>query len=260
MVLFRHELKMNFKNFLIWTLCVGLGCLGCILLYGSLEEQIQGIADSFSDMGSMSAALGMDKMNLATMRGYFATEIAMMHGLGGAMYAAILGIGLVSKEQSAHTVDFLNVLPVKREKLLFSKYITLVTNILLFQMICAALYLLGFGLMGENADGREFFLYFLAAALMQLEIGTVCFGISAMSGKNRTGAGLGIAVLAFAMDMMCRIVPAIENLKYITPFYYANAADIYTNGEISVTMAATAGGVIFFSLAAAWTIYCRKDL
>lgn len=60
--------------------------------------------------------------------------------------------------------------------------------------------------------------------------------------------------------MMCRIVPAIENLKYITPFYYANAADIYTNGEISVTMAATAGGVIFFSLAAAWTIYCRKDL
>ena len=44
--------------------------------------------------------------------------------------------------------------------------------------------------MGENADGREFFLYFLAAALMQLEIGTVCFGISAMSGKNRTGAGL----------------------------------------------------------------------
>ena len=194
------------------------------------------------------------------MRGYFATEIAMMHGLGGAMYAAILGIGLVSKEQSAHTVDFLNILPVKREKMLFSKYITLVTNILLFQMICAALYLLGFGLMGENADGREFFLYFLAAALMQLEIGTVCFGISAMSGKNRTGAGLGIAVLAFAMDMMCRIVPAIENLKYITPFYYANAADIYTNGEISVTMAATAGGVIFFSLAAACTIYCRKDL
>ena len=42
------------------------------------------------------------------------------------MYAAILGIGLVSKEQSAHTVDFLNILPVKREKLLFSKYITLV--------------------------------------------------------------------------------------------------------------------------------------
>lgn len=260
MVLYRHEMKSNLRSFLIWTLCIGFACFGCILLYGSLEDQIQGIADSFSDMGAMSAALGMDKMSLATMQGYFATEIAMMHSLGGAMYAAALGISLISKEQSAHTVDFLNVLPVSRGKLIFCKYITLVTNVLLLNLLCAGLYVISFAVMGENMSGREMILYHLAASLMQLEIGTVCFLVSALVKKNMTGAGLGIAIFAFAADMMCRIVPAIENLKYITPFYYANAADIFTEGKVSGTMIIIGICVILFSVSAAWGIYSRRDL
>ena len=64
--------------------------------------------------------------------------------------------------------------------------------------------------------------------LMQLEVGTVCFFLSACVKKNIMGAGLGLTLVLFAADMMCRIVPAIEDLKYITPFYYANAADIFT--------------------------------
>lgn len=260
MVIYRHEMRRSLKSFLIWTLCVGLGCFGCILLYGSLEGEIQGIADSFSELGAMSAALGMDKMSLATMRGYFATEIAMMHGLGGAMYAAALGIGLLSKEQSAHTVDFINVLPVTRKKLLFYKYMTLVTNVFLLNAICGILYALGFIAMGEELCGYEMICYLLSAVLMQLEIGTICFLLSALNRKNMTGAGLGIAILFFAMDMMCRIVPAIEDLKYITPFYYANAADIFTDGRVSVIMIVISACVILFSLAAAWMIYDRKDL
>ena len=112
MVIYKHEMKLNYKSLFIWTLTVGILCAGCILLYTSLEESMEGIADSFANMGSMSAALGMDKMSLATMRGYYATEIAMMHGLGGAMFAAILGSSLLSKEEAGHTSEFLNVLPV----------------------------------------------------------------------------------------------------------------------------------------------------
>lgn len=83
MTIYRHEMRMNRKSLLIWALCVGGLCFGCILLYTSIEDSMKGIADLYSDMGAMSAALGMDKMSLATMRGYYATEIALMHGLGG---------------------------------------------------------------------------------------------------------------------------------------------------------------------------------
>lgn len=259
MILYKHEMKMNRKSLLIWTLSVGLICFGCILLYTSLEDSIQGIAESFSDMGAMSAALGMDKMSLATLKGYYATEITMMHSLGGAMFAAILGTGLLSKEESGHTAEFLCVLPIERKHIVWGKYLALVSNIIVLNVTCAGLYLFGFVMMGEPVDGKEMVLYHLAAALMQLEVGTVCFFLSACVKKSIMGAGLGLTLLLFAADMMCRIVPAIEELKYITPFYYANAADIFTDGKINGVMAATGVGIIVIFYAAARWVYCRKD-
>lgn len=260
MTLYKHEMKMNRKSLLIWTLCVGFICFGCILLYASLEDSVQEISDSFSNMGMMSAALGLDKMSLATLRGYYATEIAMIHSVGGAMFAAILGMDILAKEESGHTTEFLNVLPVGRGSILLWKYLAFASNILLFNIICVGLYLLGFGMMGEEAGVRELLLYHAASVLMQLEVGTVCFLLSAIVKRATAGAGVGIAVLLFAADMMCRIVPAIENLKYITPFYYANAADIFTDGKWNGTMITIGIGVILAVYAAAWYIYRNKDL
>lgn len=260
MILYRHEMKINLKSLLIWTLCVGGLCFGCILLYTSLEDSIKGIADVYADMGAMSAALGMDKMSLATMRGYYATEIALMHGLGGAMFAAILGTGILSKEESFHTAEFLHTLPVGRQKVILQKYLALVSNILIFNLACVAMYLLGFVIMGEEFSGKEMFLFHLAQTVMQIEIGTICFLISAYTKRNLMGAGLGIAILLFAVDMMCRIVPAIENLKYVTPFYYANASDIFTNGTLDAAMVGIGVGITAVSFAGAYMKYARKDL
>lgn len=260
MILYRHEMKMNLKSLLIWTLCVGGLCFGCILLYGSLEDSIQGMAQSYSDLGAMSVALGMDKMSLATLTGYYATEIAMMHGLGGAMFAAILGSGLLSKEEAGHTSEFLNVLPVGRRSVVLQKYLALISNLLIFNLVCVMMYLLGFYALGETVSVKEMTLYHLAALVMQTEIATVCFLLSACTKRILIGAGLGVSVLMFALDMMCRIVPAIENLKYITPFYYANAADIFSAGKINAVCLLIAAAVILCSLAAAVFRYRTKDL
>lgn len=260
MILYRHEMKINRKNLLIWTLCVGGMCFGCILLYTSLEDSISGVADAYSNMGAMSAALGMDKMSLATLNGFYATEIALMHGLGGAMFAAILGTAMLSKEEAGHTAEFLHVLPVGRGRIVLCKYLALVSNVVIFNLVCTVLYLLGFLLLGEEISGKEMALFHLAQILMQIEVGTICFLISAFMRRNLIGAGLGIAILLFAADMMCRIIPAIENLKWVTPFYYSNAADIFTGGTLNGTMVGIGTVITLAAFVMAWVKYCRKDL
>lgn len=260
MTLYKHEMKMSLKSLLIWTLCVGGLCFGCILLYTSLEDSLQDIAEAYSNMGAMSTALGMDKMSMATLTGFYATEIAMMHGLGGAMFAAILGTGIVAKEEAGHTSEFLNTFPVGRGSIVIQKYLALVTNVLLFNVVCTILYVLGFVLMGEEIMEKEMALFHIAQLIMQIEIGTLCFMISAFSRKILMGAGLGIAILLFAADMMCRIIPAIENAKYITPFYYANGADIFTGGKIDGVMLTIGVLVIVFGFTAAFVKYRGKDL
>ncbi len=260
MTLYIHEMKMNLKSLIIWTLCVGGLCFGCILLYTSLEDSLQGIADAYSNMGAMSTALGMDKMSLATLTGFYATEVAMMHGLGGAMFAAILGTAMLSKEEEGHTSEFLNVFPIGRSRIIIEKFVALISNILLFNLICTIMYILGFIMMGEELMWKEMLLFHLAQFLMQAEIGTVCFLISAFSRKNMMGAGLGIAILLFAADMMCRIIPAIENVKYITPFYYSNGADIFTSGKIDGVMLGIGIGIMVAAFTVAFIRYGKKDL
>ena len=95
--------------------------------------------------------------------------------------------------------------------------------------------------------------------MMILEIATICFCVSAFSRKNMMGAGLGVALVFFTIDMMCRIVPAIENFKYITPFYFSNATDIFTDTEICGPGFVISILITIASIVLAIYIYQKKD-
>ena len=260
MVLYGQELRSNLKSFLIWfTVIVGM-CFGCILLYSSVESSLAEMGDVFSKMGVMSVAFGMDRLSVATMSGYFATEIAMLHALGGGMFAAILGSNLLSKEEFGHTIEFLAVLPVSRSSILVQKYAAMLTAILAFQGLGMLCYLGGFGIMGEELSVRHLWTMGATQLLMMLEIGSICFCISAFSKRNRMGAGLGVTMIFFAMDLLCRVIPAIKNIKYFTPFYYCNCTDIFTDVDTPAAGYVVAACVILLSTGLAGWNYRRKDL
>ncbi len=260
MRLLRHELKINRKSFLIWTISIAVFCVGCILLYDSLEESVAQMAESYANMGAMSAAFGMDKLSLATMQGYYGTEIAMIFNLGAAMFAALLGIGMLSKEENGHTAEFLNTLPVSRTRIFFEKYGGIILMLLIFNVIQIALNYLSVALMGDDMEADVFFMYHLASFIMQLEIATICYMISAFSKRSLLGVGLGVAIGMYALDIMCRIIPAIEDAKYITPFYYCSAADIFTEVAINLELVAIGCMVSVACLLVGRYKYVTKDL
>ena len=46
--IYKHEMKLLYKTFFIWTLAVGGMCFVCILLFNSMKEEMEGMAESFS--------------------------------------------------------------------------------------------------------------------------------------------------------------------------------------------------------------------
>lgn len=260
MTLLIHELKRNLKSLLIWTLSVGILCGGCLLLFESLEESMAEMAAAYSSMGAFSAALGMDKMNIGTIEGFYATEIGLMFALGGAMFAAMTGASIVSKEEEGHTSEFLNTLPLGRGYIAGWKYGALVVLVLLFQVICLIFIGIGFAGAGEWPPLREFVLFHGTQILMQLEIGSICFLISAISKRRQIGGALGLAMLLYMLDLLCRVLPDLENLKYVTPYYFSNAAEIFSTGEIPMEMMLISVFVTVGSAAAAVIIYKKRDL
>ena len=260
MTLFRHELKRNLKALLIWALSIGILCGGCLLLFDSLEESMAEMAEAYSNMGAFSAALGMDKISIGTIEGFYATEIGLMFAIGGAMFAAMTGAAIVAKEEEGHTSEFLNTLPFGRGYIVSWKYAALAALIVLFQVMCLVFICIGFAGAGEWPPAKEFLMFHATQLLMQMEVGSICFMLSACTKKRQIGGALGFAMFLYLLDLMCRVLPDLENLKYITPYYFSNATDIFTSGEVDAGMAFLHLAVAIASVTAAAAVYRKRDL
>ena len=255
-----QEIKLNIKNLLIWSISVGGMGMACILLYSSMQGDIKDMADAFSNMGAFSDAFGMSTLSIATIGGYFATEVGTVHSLGSGMFAAILAICIISKEEEGHSGEFLLSLPVSRNKVLCAKGLYVFITIIVFTIICALFYLLGFNILDEEPPMKEFISFMFFQCLMDLEVAGICFAISALSGKNRMGLGIGISMMLYVYDLIGRVVPDMKDYLFIGPYSFANASDIFSGNDVEVKAVVLAIGIMVITVFGAFYIYNRRDL
>ncbi len=258
--IYKHEMKLLYKTLLIWTLAVGGMCFVCILLFNSMKEEMEGMAESFSRMGAFADAFGMSRLSIATLEGFYATEVGTVHSLGAAMFAAIISMVMLSKEEEGHTSEFLFTLPVSRAKVITSKLIAVITDIIIFNVSTVGAYTLGIVILGEDIKFDRLFLYHGMQLLMHLEIAGVCFGLSAFMKKNKLGLGLGIVMICYAYDLMARVIPDLSDYKLLSPFSYSNAADLFSAGEVEVPALLLGMVVMAVCVIAAYVSYGKRDL
>ena len=258
--IFFREWKSGFKTLLIWAAVVGGMGFACILLYKSMEGTMEEMAESFASMGSFADAFGMSTLSIATVKGFFATEVGTMHAIGGAMFAASIASVLLSKEEDSHTAEFTYTLPVKREKIIVTKYLVLVANIAVFTAGCGMLYGFGFLVIGESGIAADLTRYLFFQFLMNLEITSVCFLFSACSRKNKMGVGIGIAMVLYLFDLIARVLPDLKKAIFLTPFSFSNAAEIMAGLEIDTKGLVVGVCVLMVSAISAYFVYSKRDL
>ena len=259
MTIVRHELRRGRIPFWIWTGSIGFLLATCVFLFPEMKGEMEEINSAFSSMGSFTAAFGMDRLNFGSLIGYYSIECGNVLGLGGAFFAALIAVSILSKEEKDRTAEFLLTHPVSRSRIVTEKLIAVLLQITALNLI---IYLLSIGSMaavGEKVPWREVNLLHLAYFLLQLEMAGVCFGVSAFLRKGSVGIGLGVAALLYALNLIANITESAKFLKWITPFAYCDGAGIVTDGldggKIAVGMALGLIGV-----AAAYLYYRRKDI
>lgn len=260
MTVFFHELKRGKVSLLIWSCAIAFMLGICVLIYPEMKTQMSDISEMFADMGSFSDAFGMDKINFGTFIGYFGVECGNVLGLGGALFASILGISALAKEEKEHTAEFLLTHPVSREKVLAEKLLAVFSQIIILNLVSASVTVLSVLAVGESVDAKVMLLLFLAYFMMQIEISAVTFGISAFLKGNGLGIGLGITVLMYFLNIMANLTENAKFLKYITPFGYTEGADIISNSAIEVKYLAAGFVFTVTGLVAAFLKYRKKDI
>ncbi len=260
MTLIKHELRQGRISFLIWTASVGFLLAVCVFLYPEMKGQMEDVGDVFSSMGSFSDAFGMDRLNFGTLLGFYTIECGNVLGLGGAFFAALCGAGILSKEEKDRTAEFLLTHPVSRARIVTEKLVSVYAQIIAMNLVIYGISLGSIAAIGESVPWKELNLLHLAYFLLQAELAGICFGISAFVRRGSAGIGLGIAAGMYFLNLVANIAQAAEFLKYITPFGYAEGADIIEKGCLDGTLVAIGLAFGAIGIGAAYGKYCRKDI
>ena len=176
MTLFWHELKRGKVMLAAFTGAIAFMLGICVIIYPEMAGEMAQVSDMFSQMGAFSEAFGMDQLNFGEFMGYFGVECGNTLGLGGALFAALLGIAMLAKEEKDKTAEFLLSHPISRTQIVTQKLLAVLAELLILNIGVTAITLLAVAAVGVEAKIGTMLLLFLANLLLQIEIAAITFG------------------------------------------------------------------------------------
>ena len=210
--------------------------------------------------GRFTQALGMDKLNVGTLIGFYAGEAGNLLGLGGAFFAAIVGVSALMKEEHGHTAEFLFTHPVSRVRASTEKLMSVYAILLIMNVVVLVFSIVSILAIGEEVFWQELLLIHLSYLLMQFEIAGICFGISAFLTRGGIGIGVGVAGFMYLLNIIANITESAKVLKYISAFGYTESSEIINNHGIEVKYLLPGMVLMIIGIVCAYAKYTKKDL
>ncbi|NLI92765.1 MAG: ABC transporter permease subunit [Peptococcaceae bacterium] len=263
MNVFWREIKANRKALLIWCIGIVLFMISGMAKYEGYTTSAQSINEMMAKMpSSLKAIFGMGTFDLTTVTGYFGLLFFYL-ALMAAIHASMLGASIISKEERDKTAEFLFIKPVSRNKVITSKLLASVVNIVIFNLVTLAssLVMVRHYSKGEEIVG-EITRLMLGMFILQLIFLFIGSAIAAVSNHPRTAPSLatGILLLTFILSIVIDMNSRIESLKYFTPFKYFDAKNLMYGPGFQTVYLILSFALIAVLSGATYAFYKNRDL
>ena len=260
MTIYIKELKQSFKSLCIWTASIAFMMLVCVLLFPEMKGEMDSVSSIFANMGGFTAAFGMDKLSFGQLMGFYGIECGNVLGIGGGFFAALAGISVLANEEKERTAEFLLTHPISRVSIIAQKLLSVLTQVVVLNIVVVAVSLISAAVINESFEMKEFILLHVAYLIMQLEISCICFGISAFIKRGSIGIGLGLALAFYFINLVCNMTEQAEFLRYITPYAYAEASNIISEGKLDTVLIVIGIIIAVIGAAVGFVKYTKKDI
>ena len=111
----------------------------------------------------------------------------------------------------------------------------------------------------RNKELRRAALTHGALTLLQLEVGGVCFGLSSLLRRSSYGLAMGLAAGLYFLGLVINLDADMEFLRFVTPYYYADAARVFAGEPVAGSLAAGCALGILGAAFGLWR-YAGKDV
>lgn len=262
MNLFLKELKDYALTFVFWSLgllvMVG-GGLGKYAGFTAGDMNVSAIMGSLPKV--FLAIFGVSNVPLDTIEGFYGI-IYIYVLIMGAVYAVLLGSGILAKEERDKTAEFLMVKPIKRSKIFAIKYAVAVVYLVLYVLVT---YAMSMGLLlkvsPENTMPLVLGRMMIAMALvMWVFLSLSMFLASVLNQAKQSSQIALIAVLGgYLLSVFIGLFDKLQGLRFIAPFNWFTTIDLIDSG-LDLAYVFLCIGLSIAFVVGAYVLYPKRDL
>ena len=262
--MFKREIKINLKSFIIWTaILIGL-LLVVFLVYPSIiNSENMEMMDEMMKMfpEEMLKAFNMDISSIDSAFGWLKTEGFIFILLITGIYSAILGSNILLKEESDKTIEYLNSVSVTRKNIAISKILCGFLYITLMIIIIGIFNFIGLSLSG-SFNKKLYILLSITPLFSSIVIFSVCLFLSTFTHKTKKmfGISLGIVFASYFLNIIAEMGESTEFLKYISIFTLSDIRNVIMNVSINPIMVLLAIIITFIFVTLTIIHYEKKEL
>jgi ABC-2 type transport system permease protein len=219
MNLFLHEMKSYWKFLMFWSIgivaMIGGGMGKFTALYGTTDPNFIAMWSKLPK--AFIAMFGMTNLEVTSLSGFYGV-LHFYLVIMAAIFAIILGAGILAKEERDKTAEFLMVKPVTRSWVLVQKLLAGLIYILAFvavDYIVSIIFLAAIA--PKESISTELALMIGSMTLVMLAFYCVSFGLSGALKDNRKSSMIMISVMG-ASYIGSVVIDMVDNIGWLRPF------------------------------------------
>lgn len=263
MSIFFREMKANRKSLIIWCISLLVMTAGAMAKYAGFAKTgdlANKMMESLPEV--MKAIWGVGTINLTQIKGYYSV-LFIYFVLMATIHASMLGATIISKEERDKTAEFLLTKPTTRVKIVTSKLLAALVNILIFNIatLVFSVVFVGHYNKGEPIN-KEIIILMIAMFILQLIFMTIGTALGAISKKTKIATSNAMAILlgTYILSVYIDMNDKVESLKYITPFKYFQAKDLIFGDGFNIGFIILSFVIIGVLLGVTYKFYSKRDI
>ena len=218
--------------------------------------------DEFLSSSGYSGFTGGRELNFLDIRGFMTVYVGSYLSLMVGLYAAYLGVTVVSRDVERRSMDIILSYPVSRRRLVLERVAAMALMLLVLLVLLLGVVLASVDSVGEEVDTGAVAGTFLLAWPLLLVILAWSALISVVLNEMKMGIGLSLGVTTFlyVLSFGSFITESLEPLNTVTPFGYYKFADTFYGEWTSWSDLVVLGVVFAVLMYIALETFQRKEL
>ncbi|PLV56387.1 ABC transporter permease [Thermotoga sp. SG1] len=228
----RWDLKRYIKSTLAWTIVLILLQFMYAAFYPSMAKETELITKWMKVMPKAFVKLfGLEDMDFSNIMNYLAMVSSIYVTLVGGVFASLTGVRSISREESEKTIEFLLSKPVSRSEVVFSKFLSSLIHVLIFDaLLFVSLFFFANVYSSSPIEMDKFIVFALSQTVLHITLMNISFLVGTLRSDSALSFGLGTTFVLYVLNMISKLTDSAEFLKYFTPFSYTDPSNIIRHG------------------------------